>query len=48
MKTTPWWASEDWWRKMTIWITAFMAVVLIVLTLDTLDQIEAGRLLTFR
>jgi len=42
MDTTPWWASEDIWRKITIWVTAFMAIVLIVLSLDTLDQIEAG------
>jgi nitric oxide reductase subunit C len=42
MNTTPWWASEDFWRKIAIWITAIMAVVLIVLTFDTLSQIEAG------
>jgi nitric oxide reductase subunit C len=42
MNTTPWWASEDFWRKTTIWITAFMVVVLMVLTFDTLDQIKAG------
>ncbi len=42
MNTTPWWASEDLWRKITIWITAFMVVVLIVLTFDTLKQIDAG------
>lgn len=42
MMNTPWWASEDLWRKIAIWITAIMAVVLIVLTLDTINQIEAG------
>ena len=29
MSTTPWWASEDLWRKWAIWITAFMLVILI-------------------
>ena len=42
MTTTPWWASEDLWRKIAIWVTAGMAVVLIVLTFDSLDQISAG------
>ncbi len=42
MMNTPWWASEDLWRKIAIWVTAGMAVVLIVLTLDTIEQIEAG------
>jgi len=42
MTTTPWWASEDLWRKIAIWVTAGMAVVLIILTFDSLDQISAG------
>ncbi len=42
MTTTPWWASEGVWRKVAIWVTAFMAVVLIVLTFDTLSQIQVG------
>ncbi len=42
MLTTPWWASEDLWRKIAIWVTAGMAVVLIVLTFDSLNQIQAG------
>ena len=42
MNTTPWWAGEDFWRKTMIWVTAVMAIVLIVLTLDSLEQIEAG------
>ncbi|KAA3632405.1 MAG: cytochrome c [Proteobacteria bacterium] len=42
MITTAWWASEDFWRKATIWITAIMVVVLIVLTYDSLSQITAG------
>ncbi|MCP4924994.1 MAG: cytochrome c [Gammaproteobacteria bacterium] len=39
---TPWWAAEDMWRKIAIWVTASMAVVLIILTFDSLEQIEAG------
>ena len=42
MTTTPWWADEDFWRKMAIWVTALMTVVLIVLTFDTVNQITAG------
>ena len=42
MITTAWWASEDFWRKTTIWVTAIMVVVLIVLTYDSLVQITAG------
>lgn len=42
METTPWWASEDLWRKCAIWITAFMLVVLIFLTFDTVATITAG------
>jgi nitric oxide reductase subunit C len=38
----PWWSSESLWRKMAIWVTAFMAVVLILLTFDTVRQITAG------
>ena len=42
MADTPWWASEDVWRKFAIWVTAFMAVVLIFLTFDTVAKITAG------
>lgn len=42
MTDTPWWASEDLWRKWAIWVTAFMAVVLIFLTFDTVAKITAG------
>ncbi len=38
----PWWSSESFWKKTAIWVTAFMFVVLIVLTLDTMPQITAG------
>ena len=42
MNEVPWWSSETLWRKMAIWVTAFMAVVLIMLTFDTVRQITAG------
>ncbi len=42
MSATPWWASEERWRKWAIWITAFMAVVLIFLTFDSVAKITAG------
>ncbi len=42
MNEIPWWSSESLWRKMAIWVTAVMAVVLIMLTFDTVRQITAG------
>jgi nitric oxide reductase subunit C len=38
----PWWSSEDVWRKLAIWVTAAMAVILVFLTFDTVSQIVAG------
>jgi len=38
----PWWSSESLWRKIAIWITAVMAVILIFLTFDTVARITAG------
>ena len=42
MNDIPWWSSEDLWRKIAIWVTAFMAVVLMMLTFDTVRQITEG------
>jgi nitric oxide reductase subunit C len=42
MSETAWWASESIWRKAAIWITAFMLVVLIILTFDSVAKITAG------
>jgi nitric oxide reductase subunit C len=42
MTEMPWWASEGLWRKVAIWITAFMFVVLIFLTFDSMSDITAG------
>jgi len=37
-----WWASEDYWRKIAIWVTAVMLLVLMVLSFDSIKQITAG------
>lgn len=42
MNAVAWWAREDFWRKCAIIVTAVMAVVLIVLTYDSLESISAG------
>jgi len=42
MSQTEWWASESFWRKTAIWVTAGSFVVLIVLTLDSMSAITAG------
>ena len=39
----PWWAAEDFWRKCAIFVTAFMTVVLILLTFHSLAAITAGQ-----
>ncbi len=42
MSDSNWWSSESVWRKIAIWVTAFMAVVLIMLTFHTVSVITAG------
>lgn len=42
MSDVPFWASEDFWRKIAIWVTAFMFVILIILTFDSVAIITAG------
>lgn len=42
MTQSPWWASEDFWRKAAIFVTAGMFVILVVLTFDTMKDIHAG------
>ena len=39
---TPWWAAEDFWRKCAIFVTAFMALILILLTFHSLAAIRSG------
>ena len=41
--STPWWAAEDFWRKCAIFVTAFMTVILILLTFHSLAAITAGK-----
>lgn len=42
MSTIPWWSSESLWRKIAVWVTAAMGVVLIILTFDSVARITAG------
>ena len=42
MSDTPGWASEDLWRKVAIWVTGIMVIVLIFLTFDSVAKITAG------
>lgn len=42
MSDIPYWAEEDFWRKVAIWVTAGMFVILIVLTFDSVAVITAG------
>lgn len=42
MAQAQWWASESFWRKTAIWVTAGSFVVLILLTLDSMSEIWAG------
>ena len=37
-----WWASQSFWRKCAIFVTAFMALVLILLTFHSLSVITSG------
>ena len=37
-----WWASENFWRKCAIFVTAAMALALVILTFHTLTVIAAG------
>ena len=39
----PFWASETFWKKMAVWVTAFMFAVLIVLTFHSVAEITAGK-----
>lgn len=42
MSDLPRWAEEDFWRKVAIWVTAGMFVILILLTFDSVAVITAG------
>lgn len=42
MNETPLWASESFWKKVAIWVTAGSFLVLVVLTFDSLSKTSAG------
>lgn len=42
MSETPLWASESFWKKVAVWVTAGSFLILVVLTFDTLEQTSAG------
>lgn len=42
MNPKPLWASESFWKKVAIWVTAGSFLLLIILTLDTMAQVSAG------
>lgn len=42
MNETPVWASESFWKKTAIWVTAGAFLILVVLTFDSLSQTSAG------
>ena len=42
MSASPWWSDQETWRKVAIYTTAFMLLVLIGLTFDSVKQITAG------
>jgi len=42
MTSSPWWSSENLWRKCAIFVTAFMFVVLIILTFHSVSTIQTG------
>lgn len=41
-KNPPRWSSEEFWKKIAIWVTAGSFVILIVLTFDTLSKTAVG------
>ncbi|NOQ65556.1 MAG: c-type cytochrome [Methyloprofundus sp.] len=42
MSETPRWASESFWKKVAVWVTAGSFLILVILTFDTLEQTKAG------
>lgn len=42
MSETPLWATESFWKKTAIWVTAGSFIVLVFLTMDSLSQTKAG------
>ena len=42
MSETPKWASESFWKKVAVWVTAGSFLILVILTFDSLKQTTAG------
>jgi nitric oxide reductase subunit C len=42
MSDQPLWASESFWKKVAIWVTAGSFLILVVLTFDSLKQTQVG------
>lgn len=42
MHRTPLWATDTFWKKVAIWVTAGSFVLLIILTFDTLSKTQVG------
>ena len=42
MNETPIWASESFWKKTAVWVTAGSFLILVVLTFDSLSKTSAG------
>ncbi|MEQ9210057.1 MAG: hypothetical protein RLN96_09500, partial [Pseudomonadales bacterium] len=42
MTDQKWWSSEEFWRKCAVFVTAFMAIILMVLTFHSMSAIQAG------
>ena len=42
MNPSPLWASEPFWKKVAIWVTAGSFVLLILLTFDSMSKVSAG------
>jgi len=42
MSETPHWASESFWKKVAVWVTAGSFLILVILTFDTLKQTTTG------
>jgi len=38
MSETPQWASEPFWKKVAVWVTAGSFLILVILTFDTFAE----------
>ncbi len=42
MNENPLWASESFWKKVAIWVTAGSFLILVILTFDSLSKTSVG------